>query len=149
VNVKLGDHEQPLEPRERGDDLLDHPVRKVFLLGVATHVLEGQDGDGRLVRERERLVGLGGCRGRKGGRAHRIEPYWSVDVLERLLTEVIECKRCLAAHLPKGIVRQVDATGLTFILNTRGQVDPVAKDELIPTRNWIRDPSPVWSAIFS
>src|SRR6516162_3470657 len=34
------DHEQPLEPRKRGDDLLNHPVRKVLLLGIAVHVLE-------------------------------------------------------------------------------------------------------------
>src|SRR5260370_34366382 len=27
------DHEQPLEPRKRGSDLLNHPVREVLLLG--------------------------------------------------------------------------------------------------------------------
>jgi hypothetical protein len=29
---------------------------KIFLFRIATHVLEGQHGDGRLVRQRERLA---------------------------------------------------------------------------------------------
>src|SRR5262245_29150529 len=36
--------------------------------------------------------------------------------------------RCLAAHLSKGIVRQVDAARLTFALDARSQVDDVAKN---------------------
>src|SRR5258708_593896 len=52
-----GDHEQPLEPRERGDDFLNHPVHEVFLLRVATHILERQHGDGGLVRERRGALG--------------------------------------------------------------------------------------------
>src|SRR4029077_6320020 len=34
------DHEQRLEARQRGDDVFDDTVGKVFLLGIATHVLE-------------------------------------------------------------------------------------------------------------
>ena len=37
------------------DDLLDHAVREVLLLGITAHVREGQDGDGGLVGQRERL----------------------------------------------------------------------------------------------
>jgi hypothetical protein len=44
-----GDHEEPADAGERGDDLLDHAVREVFLLGVATHVLKRQHRDRRLV----------------------------------------------------------------------------------------------------
>jgi len=36
------DHEQRLEPRQRGDDLLDHAIGEIFLLGIAAHVLERQ-----------------------------------------------------------------------------------------------------------
>ena len=39
------DDEQPADAAERGDDFLDHAVRKVFLLRVAGHVLERQDRD--------------------------------------------------------------------------------------------------------
>src|ERR1700677_3170226 len=49
-----GDDEQRFEPRERGDDVLYHAIREIFLLGVAGQILERQDGDGRLVGECER-----------------------------------------------------------------------------------------------
>ena len=41
--------------RQRGDDVLDHPIGKIFLLGIAAHVLEWQHGDRRLVRQRQSL----------------------------------------------------------------------------------------------
>src|ERR1700730_3464977 len=43
------DYEQGLKTRERGDDVLDHPVGKIFLLGIAAHVLKWQHRDGRFV----------------------------------------------------------------------------------------------------
>ena len=49
-----GDNEKRVEPRKRGDDVLDHAVGEIFLLRVAAHVLERQHGDGGLVGERER-----------------------------------------------------------------------------------------------
>src|SRR5476649_2953360 len=52
-----GDHEQRLEPRQRGDDVLDHAVGEVFLIEIAAHVLEGKDSDRRLVRKYERGIG--------------------------------------------------------------------------------------------
>jgi hypothetical protein len=50
------DHEQPADVTERGDDVLDHAVGEVVLPGVVAHVLEGQDGDRRLVRKRRLLM---------------------------------------------------------------------------------------------
>ena len=47
-----GDHEQPANVTERSDDVLDDAVCEVFLLRVVAHVLEGQNGDRRLVRKR-------------------------------------------------------------------------------------------------
>ena len=49
-----GDHEQRLEARQAGDDVFDHAVDEVLLLGVAAHVLERQHGDGWLVGQRQR-----------------------------------------------------------------------------------------------
>src|SRR5438132_5599744 len=49
-----GDDEEPTDAAERGDDLLDHAVGEILLLRVAARILERQDGDRRLVRQRER-----------------------------------------------------------------------------------------------
>src|SRR5262249_55709611 len=45
-----GDHKEPADTRQSGDDLLDHAIDKVPLLRVATQVIERQNGDGWLVR---------------------------------------------------------------------------------------------------
>ena len=37
------DHKQPAEPRQSRNDVLDHPISKVLLLGIAAHVLKWQD----------------------------------------------------------------------------------------------------------
>jgi hypothetical protein len=51
-----GDDEEPSYSGERSDDLLDHAVGKIFLLGVAAHVLEWQDRNRWLVRQYERRL---------------------------------------------------------------------------------------------
>src|SRR5262249_41145069 len=45
-----GDDEELAELRQGGNDILGQPVGKKFLLVIATHVGEGQNGDRRLVR---------------------------------------------------------------------------------------------------
>ena len=35
-------HEEPLDPRQRRDDVLDHSVGEIFLLRIAAHVLKRQ-----------------------------------------------------------------------------------------------------------
>src|SRR5882762_6373089 len=45
------DHEQPFEPGKRRNDLLNHPVRKIRLIRITTHILERQHGDRRFVWE--------------------------------------------------------------------------------------------------
>ncbi len=47
------DDEEPADSRQRRDDLLDHPVGEILLLGVAAQIGEGQHGDRRFVGERE------------------------------------------------------------------------------------------------
>ena len=43
------DHEQPAEPRQAGNDVLDHPISKVLLLRIATQVREWKHRNRRLV----------------------------------------------------------------------------------------------------
>src|SRR6266404_3768856 len=47
------DHEQRLEVRKRGNNVLDDAVGEVLLLRIAAHVLEGQHGDRGLVGQSE------------------------------------------------------------------------------------------------
>jgi hypothetical protein len=48
------DYEEPADAGQAGDNVLDHAVGEIFLLGVAAHVLERQDRQRGLVRERQR-----------------------------------------------------------------------------------------------
>src|SRR5215203_2591925 len=54
-----GDHEQPAQARERGNEILGDAVGKVLLLGIATHIRKGQD------RERGPVERLGPSFGRR------------------------------------------------------------------------------------
>src|SRR5215470_4103898 len=47
-----GYDEEPADAGEGSDNFLDHPVRKIIVLRVATHVLEGQYGYRRFIGER-------------------------------------------------------------------------------------------------
>src|SRR5215469_447174 len=46
--------EKPANARERSDNFLDHAIREIFLLWIATHVGEGQNRDRRFVGKRKR-----------------------------------------------------------------------------------------------
>src|SRR5260370_42128886 len=54
-----GYDEERLKLRQTGNDVFDDSVREVFLLGIATHVLERQNGDGRLVWKGKQLSSIG------------------------------------------------------------------------------------------
>jgi len=47
------DDEEPTHPRQCRDDVIHDPVREILLLGVAAHVLEWQDCDRWLIRQRQ------------------------------------------------------------------------------------------------
>src|SRR5215470_3177624 len=79
------DHEELFVSRESRNDLLDHSVGKVFLLQIAAHILEWQDGYGGFVRERKRLLSFQWCRRLLSFSMHSVEPYGTIDILERLL----------------------------------------------------------------
>src|SRR5512147_3117507 len=46
------DYEQPFDAREASDDVFDHSVDEVILLGVATQVCKWQHSNRRFVRKR-------------------------------------------------------------------------------------------------
>src|SRR5262249_37488169 len=111
-----GDDEEPFDPRKRSDDLLDHAVGKIFLLGVAAHVLEWQDRDRWLVRQYERR--LRRCR---RARLRRTRPFAEQDavdahrprdVLDLLLAHILERKGELVAHLVAHHPADADPPGL-------------------------------------
>src|SRR6516164_750975 len=95
-----GDHKEPADPGERGDDLLDHAVAKVFLLGVAAHVLERQHRDRRLVGQGQRRLRRH-CSRRLGGvgpfaEQYTVDAYRPRDVLDLLLAHVLDEKASLS-----------------------------------------------------
>jgi hypothetical protein len=47
------DHHEAADLGEVGDHVLGYPVSEIFLLGIAAHVLERQDGDRGFVWRRE------------------------------------------------------------------------------------------------
>jgi len=49
-----GDHKQRLETRQRGNDVLDHPIRKIFLLRIGAQVREGENCDRGFIGQRKR-----------------------------------------------------------------------------------------------
>ena len=121
-----GDDEEPAYTRQGGDDLLDHAVGEIFLLRVAAHIGEGQNRDRRLVGERRAGTRPNGCRA--GSRHHTVCPNGPRDVLERLLADIGELSRDLAAHLAKGVFGDADAARFSQAFEARGDVDTVAID---------------------
>src|SRR5262249_3788134 len=125
------DDEQPSEPRERGGDLFNHPIRKILLLRIAAHVLERQYRDGRPVRHLGlALTVTNTCRGsltRFAWRANLIGSNWLLNVLDAMSTKVHESDRQDLAHL---IVRRAGNTHASRCcdgLKPRGNVHPVTE----------------------
>ena len=111
-----------------GDDVLDHAVGEILLLGIAAHVLERQHGD-------RRLVGQWQCWcGRLGvallAECDPIDPHRTRDVLQALLAGVDEVGRHLALHLPPGVLGDRNAARFGDAFDPRRDVDAVAEDVL-------------------
>ena len=122
-----GDHEEPAHPGQGGDDVLDHPVGKVLLLRVATHVGEGQDGQGWSVRKRQGRPRTGGTSVRRSG-LKAIDPHRPRDVLDLLLPLVLEGVRELVPDLLVDLARNRDAARLRDLLQSGCDIHPVAVD---------------------
>ena len=116
-----------MDARERGDDLLDHPIGEVFLLGVSAQIGEREYRDRGLVGQRQgRGRGLyllwGRCR------TDPIDPQWAGDVFQALLADIGKLGLDLAAHLPECIIGDANAAGSGDPLQPCGDVDTVAED---------------------
>ena len=95
-----GDDEDPLDARQAGDDVFDHAVGEVVLLGVATQVGEGQYCDGRFVRQRQARpsapgfrspdAGDGGPIGLRGVADQRPQAPLTGDAFELVQTSIAE-----------------------------------------------------------
>jgi len=111
------------------------PSAKIFLLGVAAHILKWQHRDRRLFGQRQtsltrltplalgplsRIAGEGGPRrasdGVGEGIAEAVDAQRPRDVLEALLANVVELGVDLTAHLAEGVFRDADAAGLSEAL---------------------------------
>ena len=143
-----GDDKQRLEMRQGGDDVLYDPISKVLLLWIARHVLEGQHGNRRLVWERERravFVLWTRLRRSRGFSTmprmwtpNSIQSHRALNILQRFLAEVIKRELGLASDLLEGAGGHANAPGLTFGLNTSGNIHPVAED-VIPVNDNVAD----------
>ena len=116
--------------RQRRDDVLDHPVREIFLLGIAAQIVEGQDGDRGFIGQRKGLINRPAVRhGWHGATVWDApDPHRFGDILQGLRTQIL--KRCiyLATNLPTSVVRDADTAGLCNPFETHRNIDPVTKD---------------------
>src|SRR6516164_1999035 len=127
-----GDDKEPADPAERSDDLLDHASGKVFLLGIAAHVLERQHGNRRLVGQRERWFRrFPHCRFegiRPLAEHNAVDAYWPGDVLDLLRAHVLEREAEFVTDLVAHDPADADPTGLGQGFEPCRDIDPVAVD---------------------
>ena len=116
-----GDHEQPAQPGERGDDVLGDAVGEIVLLGIAAEIGERQHRDRRLVGQGEHR-----CR-RLGAGPPAPGPHRPGDVLDRMLAGVLEV-RAERADLLVHRLREADPAGLGQPLEAGDDVDALAQD---------------------
>src|SRR5215467_5086306 len=122
-----GDHEKPSDARERSDDFLDHTVREIVLLRVATHVLEGQYGYGRFIRERQRRWSERRWVLRSQI-ADSVHPHWPRNVLEGLFAQVIVGEIKFACRVLLNARRNADAPWMGQTFETGRNIHPVTEN---------------------
>src|SRR6516225_4207463 len=125
--------EKPAPFRQRSDDVLGNAVDEIFLLGIATDVVKREDCDrgpvgqdprrGRLRRDRRPVGPL--CEN------SAISTHRPGDVLDLLLPHVLEGDCELVAHLISYNSADADAARFSQGLETRRDVDTVAKDVVL------------------
>src|SRR5262249_42021796 len=115
------DDEEVLEAGQRGDDVFDHAVAEIFLMGVAAQILEWQDSYRRPVRKSKRCWG---CIHLSGG-VQPVNLYRLGKILELLRAEIVEAKLHLAADMVEDGPRHEHAFRLGQGFKARGNVDPI------------------------
>ena len=129
-----GDHEEALKARQLGDDVLDHAVGEILLLGVAAHVGKREYGDRRATLQGRARLGLRPTRLRRGRRrgrppavaAHAPGAYRVRQVLHRLFALVIKGGAKFAGHRDADRLGHGDATRLAQAFEPRRNVHAVA-----------------------
>jgi len=104
------DHKQPANAAQFGDNILNHAIGEIFLLGITTQVLEWQYRDRGLVRQGERRP----FPWRAPANRYAIDAHRTRNVLELLHAHILEVDGELVAHLLIGRVRDADAAGLRY-----------------------------------
>ena len=124
------DYEEPAPFRQCRNDVFADAVGEVFLLDIATHVREWQNGDRRPVRQRRRdRRAIERCARRlRLFPAHAIGAHRPRDVLDFLFAEVPTGERDLAFDLLPYGPGDEDAAGLGHLLEPRRDVDAIAQD---------------------
>jgi hypothetical protein len=80
---------------EVGDDVLGDAIGKILLLGIAAHVGEREHANGDTAPH----VGLGVLDRRNLGRAQDEHVQRALNILDRVLAQVLECARHLARNV--------------------------------------------------
>jgi hypothetical protein len=126
----LRDDKQPLDARQAGDDVLDHAVDKIILLGIAAHIGEWQDGDRRTVGQCQwRCCCLirGICT-RLAALLDTVDAHRASNVFDAVLAHIGKTDRQLLADLLAYRCADADLAGLGEHLEPCGDIDAVAKD---------------------
>src|SRR5262249_38377296 len=141
-----GDHEEPADAAERGDDLFHHAVREIFLFRVAAHVGEGQHCNRRLFGKGKRRVLLRRGRYRLGAigffaKHDAVDAYWPCYVFDLLLAHIFECEVELVAHLIAHDPAGADSARLGQGFQPRCDIDTISVD-IAPVLNDVANIDP-------
>jgi hypothetical protein len=126
-----GDHEQPADARERGDNFLHHAVDEIFLPGIAGQVLEWQHCNRRLVGKRQRRNNAWAL-GPRGFAFDPVGPDRLGDVLHLWVDQFDEADGQFGSDLVVDGSRDTNATWLGQAFEARGDVDAVPQQIVAP-----------------
>src|SRR5262249_48916095 len=116
-----GDDEQPGIAREIGDQVLGQAIGEGFLLRIAAHIGEWQDGDRWLVGKRRRFTNA-----LLTGRANAEDMYRVADVLDRQQPQIVEINVEPALYLVVHGTRDANAARFCQRLEPCGDIDAIA-----------------------
>ena len=124
-----GDHEQPRNLGKIRDEILRHAVAEIFLLGVATHIVEREHGNGGLTRNGRGNLARPRILSRRGDvDSEHAHGLW--NILDQLFSEVLERDLELVANEIPYPARYDDCTWLGKALQAGCYVDSVTIDIL-------------------
>jgi hypothetical protein len=131
-----GDHPQPCDFRQGGDDILDQAVAEILLLRIAAHVLEWQYNDGGFDRKRRGVRPARSLTCKRSdsllpGQLVSPHPHRLDNILEDLRPHVVEGDLDLSPDLSIGVIGQADAAGLGDAFEASCDIDAIAEDVVV------------------